>query len=58
VANDVARPGVGFGGPDNAVVVVGAEGVVADVGPVTKRKVAEMLFDLVVQRAKPRRQQS
>jgi len=58
VANDVARPGVGFGGPDNAVVVVGAEGVVAEVGPVTKRKVAEMLFDLVVQRAKPRRQQS
>jgi hypothetical protein len=25
---------------------------------VTKRKVAEMLFDLVVQRAKPRRQES
>lgn len=55
VANDVARAGVGFGVPDNAVVVVGPEGVLAEVGPVTKRQVADAVLDLVVQRAEPRR---
>jgi len=58
VANDVARPGVGFATPDNAVVIVDQAGVVAELGPLPKRAVADAVWDLVVERAKPRRQQS
>jgi phosphopantothenoylcysteine decarboxylase / phosphopantothenate---cysteine ligase len=51
VANDVE---VGMGGDENAVVVIGAEGVVAEVPRAPKREVARRLLELIAERASRR----
>lgn len=47
VANDVGRPDVGMGTDENEVVVVGREGVVAEVGRAPKGEVAERILEAV-----------
>jgi phosphopantothenoylcysteine decarboxylase/phosphopantothenate--cysteine ligase len=47
VANDVTRPGAGFGGDTNAVVLVRRDGSRADVPLASKREVAERILDEV-----------
>jgi phosphopantothenoylcysteine decarboxylase/phosphopantothenate--cysteine ligase len=47
VANDVARPGVGFDTPDNAVLILGRDGRVREVGPAPKGVVADAILDEV-----------
>jgi phosphopantothenoylcysteine decarboxylase/phosphopantothenate--cysteine ligase len=47
VANDVSAPGVGFEHDTNAVVILGADGVVADVPLTDKRAVARVILDAV-----------
>ncbi|HEV7679735.1 MAG TPA: bifunctional phosphopantothenoylcysteine decarboxylase/phosphopantothenate synthase [Candidatus Dormibacteraeota bacterium] len=44
VANDVGRSDVGMGSDDNAVVIVGPGGVVAEVGRAPKPEVARSIF--------------
>jgi hypothetical protein len=48
VANDVAAPGVGFAHDTNAVVIVGADGSVVDVGLRGKDRVASAIVDAIV----------
>jgi phosphopantothenoylcysteine decarboxylase / phosphopantothenate---cysteine ligase len=48
VANDVAAPGVGFDHDTNAVTVLGADGVVTEVGLTSKGIVADAVLDRVV----------
>lgn len=47
VANDVSRPGLGMGSDDNAVTIIGRDGVVAEVGPAPKTVVAEAILAAV-----------
>ncbi|HLI01441.1 MAG TPA: bifunctional phosphopantothenoylcysteine decarboxylase/phosphopantothenate synthase [Acidimicrobiales bacterium] len=47
VANDVAAPSAGFGHDTNAVVIVGADGRVADIGLRPKLEVASALADAI-----------
>jgi phosphopantothenoylcysteine decarboxylase/phosphopantothenate--cysteine ligase len=48
VANDVSRPGMGMGADDNAVILIGAEGVRREFGPAAKGAVAEFVLGGVV----------
>ncbi|MEQ1788225.1 MAG: bifunctional phosphopantothenoylcysteine decarboxylase/phosphopantothenate--cysteine ligase CoaBC, partial [Acidimicrobiales bacterium] len=45
VANDVSVPGVGFEHDTNAVVILGADGVVTDVPLTDKRAIARVILD-------------
>lgn len=47
VGNDVSAAGIGFGSPDNAVVIATPEGVVQTVEPTTKREVASAVLGVV-----------
>jgi phosphopantothenoylcysteine decarboxylase / phosphopantothenate---cysteine ligase len=47
VANDVARPGIGFDSEQNAVLILGRDGRRRDVPRTTKRLVAEAVLDEV-----------
>ncbi len=47
VANDVSAPGVGFEHDTNAVVILGADGVVVDVPLTDKRAIARAILDAV-----------
>jgi phosphopantothenoylcysteine decarboxylase/phosphopantothenate--cysteine ligase len=47
VANDVGTPGIGLGSDDNAVTLIGREGILADVGPAPKREVAAAVLAAV-----------
>jgi phosphopantothenoylcysteine decarboxylase/phosphopantothenate--cysteine ligase len=47
VANDVARPGIGFDADDNAVTIVDRAGGVHDVPRASKAEVAEAIVDRV-----------
>lgn len=48
VVNDVSSPGVGFDHDTNAVSILGADGVVFEVGLATKREVAGAILDRIV----------
>ena len=50
VANDVARPGTGFGSPDNAVVILAPDGRTTEVPLAPKALVADAVLDAVVER--------
>jgi phosphopantothenoylcysteine decarboxylase/phosphopantothenate--cysteine ligase len=50
VLNDVARPGIGMGGDDNAVTVIDADGIVAEITRRPKIEVARALVDLIAAR--------
>jgi len=50
VANDVSAPGVGFDHDTNAVTVLGADGTRREVGLSSKRQVADVVLDCVVER--------
>jgi phosphopantothenoylcysteine decarboxylase/phosphopantothenate--cysteine ligase len=50
VANDVSAPGIGFDADDNAVTVLFADGVRADIARASKRAVADRLWDLFAPR--------
>ena len=50
VANDVSAPGAGFEHDTNAVVILGVDGVVADVPLSSKREIARALLDAVAAR--------
>lgn len=52
VANDVTRPGAGFGTPTNAVVLLRRDGSRRDVPLASKREVAERILDAVVEQRK------
>ncbi len=47
VANDVSAPGAGFEHDTNAVVILGPDGVVADVPLADKRAIARVILDSV-----------
>lgn len=47
VANDVSKPGAGFGSDTNVVTIFGRDGTVLSLPPMAKRQVAERLLDLV-----------
>jgi phosphopantothenoylcysteine decarboxylase/phosphopantothenate--cysteine ligase len=47
VANEVGRPGVGFGGDDNAVTLVFADGRVTELPPARKDKLARAIWDTI-----------
>ena len=47
VANDVSAPGAGFEHDTNAVVILGPDGVVADVPLTDKRAIARVILDSV-----------
>ncbi len=51
VANDVSAPGVGFSHDTNAVLIVGSEGLEADVPLATKEAVAAAVVDAIIRRA-------
>lgn len=53
VANDVTRPGAGFAGETNAVVLIDAQGE-ADLPLMSKRELAERIWDRVEQLRRPR----
>ncbi len=44
VHNDIAQPGIGFDGPDNAITIIGDGGETA-IGPASKRACAEAILD-------------
>ena len=48
VANDVSRPGAGFGGETNAAVLIDRDGGEVDVPPRSKRGLADAVWDRVV----------
>ncbi|MGH9103088.1 MAG: phosphopantothenoylcysteine decarboxylase, partial [Acidimicrobiales bacterium] len=50
VANDVRAEGAGFEGDTNAVVVIGPEGVIAEVPLASKAEVAAAVLDVVARR--------
>jgi len=50
VANDVSRPGIGFESDENAVTVLGNDGVVANWEVASKQAIAERLLDLFADR--------
>ena len=47
VANDVGAAGIGMGSDDNAVTVIGRDGVVVEVGPAPKPEVARAVLEAV-----------
>lgn len=47
-ANDVSRSDIGFGSPDNAVSLLGADGRRFEFGPVPKREIAEAILRTVL----------
>ena len=47
VANDVGAAGVGIGADDNAAVLIGPDGVVAEVPPSPKPQVARAVFEAI-----------
>ena len=47
VANDVTKPGAGFGSDTNAAVVLDAHGIVEDMPLMPKREMALKLLDLI-----------
>jgi phosphopantothenoylcysteine decarboxylase/phosphopantothenate--cysteine ligase len=53
VANDVGKPGRGFGVDDNLVHLIGRRGKVVDVGPAPKAEVAAAIWDHVLGLWKP-----
>lgn len=55
VANDVGKPGRGFGAADNAVHVVARRGPVADIGPAPKEEVAAAIWDRIAAERRRRR---
>lgn len=50
VANDVSRADIGFETDENAVTVLGATGVVAEIPRMPKHQVADRLWELVAER--------
>lgn len=50
VANDVSRGDIGFETDQNAVTVIGPQGVVAEIARVPKLQVADRLWELVAER--------
>lgn len=50
VLNDVARPGIGMGTADNAVTVLDATGIVAEIDRRPKAEVAGCLLDIIESR--------
>ena len=54
VANDVGREGVGFGGETNAALLLDAAGGELDVAPVSKRALADRVWDRVAELRKLR----
>jgi phosphopantothenoylcysteine decarboxylase/phosphopantothenate--cysteine ligase len=50
VANDVSKPGVGFGSVDNRVVVLAPDGSRVELGPAPKRTIAAGIWDAVTER--------
>jgi phosphopantothenoylcysteine decarboxylase/phosphopantothenate--cysteine ligase len=55
VANDVGKPGRGFGGDDNLVHLIGRTGKTVDAGPAPKAEVAAAIWDEILRRWKPAR---
>ena len=47
-ANDVSRSDIGFGSPDNAVSLLGADGRRFEFGPAPKREIAEAILRTVL----------
>jgi phosphopantothenoylcysteine decarboxylase/phosphopantothenate--cysteine ligase len=47
VANDVSQPGIGFGSPNNAATLIDAKGGEIEVPVVSKRELAERIWDRV-----------
>lgn len=50
IANDVSKPGIGFGADDNAALVFGPEGLLCEYEAMPKRALADALLRLIVQR--------
>jgi phosphopantothenoylcysteine decarboxylase/phosphopantothenate--cysteine ligase len=48
VHNDVSQPGIGFEGDDNAITIIGAEGMEIRVERTSKRECAERILDAAV----------
>ncbi len=48
VANDVGQPHIGIDAPDNAIVLIGRNGVCASFGPAPKAEVATFILDHVL----------
>jgi phosphopantothenoylcysteine decarboxylase/phosphopantothenate--cysteine ligase len=53
VANDVSQPGIGFGGDENAVTVLFADGARAEVPRASKAQIADRLWSLLLPRLAP-----
>lgn len=49
VANDVGKPGRGFGADDNVVVIVGRRGKPVEIGPAPKEEIAAAIWDRIVE---------
>jgi phosphopantothenoylcysteine decarboxylase/phosphopantothenate--cysteine ligase len=47
VANDVSNPGIGMGSDDNAVTIIGREGLVVEVPRAPKAEVARRIFEVM-----------
>ena len=47
VANDVSKPGIGFGADENQVTILGADGTVWESPRTSKREIAERILDRV-----------
>lgn len=54
VANDVGKPGRGFGGDDNLVHLIGPTGKTVDAGPAPKAEIAAAIWDEILARWKKR----
>ncbi|MHB0913599.1 MAG: bifunctional phosphopantothenoylcysteine decarboxylase/phosphopantothenate--cysteine ligase CoaBC [Armatimonadota bacterium] len=50
VANDVSKPGIGFGSDDNEVTIIGADGSVEELPRMAKSAVAEKILDKISRR--------
>jgi phosphopantothenoylcysteine decarboxylase/phosphopantothenate--cysteine ligase len=49
VANEVGRPGIGFGADENAVTLVFFDGRVVDLPPARKELLAQAIWDRIAQ---------
>ncbi len=54
VVNDVSQPGIGMGADDNAVTIIDAAGVVADIPRAPKVEVARAILEIISQVAPSR----
>jgi len=58
VANDVSRPGIGFGADDNAVTVLFADGTRQEIPRAPKAEIADRLWALLAPRLAAAREES